>query len=59
MSPDSLVISVPLPMAKPTSAFFTAGASLTPSPVIPATKFNSLASFTKRLLSVGKARATT
>src|SRR5487761_1445668 len=30
----SLVTSVPVPIAIPMSAFFTAGASLTPSPVI-------------------------
>ncbi|HMC94388.1 MAG TPA: hypothetical protein VKO16_06410, partial [Polyangia bacterium] len=30
----SLVTSVPVPIAIPISAFFTAGASLTPSPVI-------------------------
>ena len=59
MSLDSFVISVPLPMAKPTSAFFTAGASFTPSPVIPTTRFICFANLTRRLLSVGKALATT
>ena len=59
MSLDSLVMSVPLPIEKPTSAFFTAGASLTPSPVIPTTQSIDLASLTKRLLSVGRALATT
>ena len=33
----SLAISAPLPIANPTSAFFSAGASFTPSPVIPTT----------------------
>ena len=37
ISPASFATSVPLPIANPTSAFFSAGASLTPSPVIPTT----------------------
>ena len=59
ISPASLATSVPLPMAKPTSAFFSAGESLTPSPVIPTTSSSSCASLTRRLLSVGKALETT
>ena len=37
----SLDTSVPLHMENPTSAFFSAGASFTPSPVIPTTRPNS------------------
>ena len=37
----------------------SAGESLTPSPVIPTTKFNSCANLTNRLLSLGNALATT
>ena len=59
ISPASLATSVPLPMAKPTSARLRAGASLTPSPVIPTTKFFSWANLTNRSLSSGKALATT
>ncbi len=59
ISPASLAISVPLPIAKPTSALFKAGASLMPSPVMPTTSPISCASLTSRLLSVGSARATT
>ena len=59
MSPASLATSVPEPMAKPTSAFFRAGESFTPSPVMPTTRFSSWAMRTRRLLSVGRARATT
>ena len=51
MSLASLQTSEPDPIAKPTSAFFRAGASFTPSPVIPVTKFNSSVIFTRRLLS--------
>ena len=59
MSPASRATSVPLPMAKPTSASFRAGASLMPSPVMPATSPRSWAARTRRLLSDGSARATT
>ena len=59
ISPASLATSVPLPIAKPTSAFFRAGASLIPSPVMPTTSSISCAMRTRRLLSVGRARATT
>ena len=59
ISPASLATSVPLPIAKPTSAFFRAGESLTPSPVIPTTKLSSCAMRTNLLLSDGRARATT
>ena len=41
MSLVSFETSVPLPIAKPTSARFKAGASFIPSPVIPVTKPNS------------------
>ena len=53
----SLATSVPDPMANPTSAFLSAGASLTPSPVIPTTRFRDWASLTRRLLSWGSERA--
>ena len=46
-------------MAKPTSASFRAGASLMPSPVMPTTRPACWARRTRRLLSVGSARATT
>ena len=39
MSPASRTASVPLPIAKPTSARRSAGESLTPSPVMPTTRF--------------------
>ena len=57
--PASLAASVPLPMAKPTSARFKAGESLTPSPVMPTTRFISWQRRTIRDLSVGRARAMT
>ena len=57
--PASLAASVPLPMAKPTSARFRAGESLTPSPVMPTTRFSSWHRRTIRDLSVGRARAMT
>ena len=59
MSPASLATSVPLPIANPTSACFNAGASFTPSPVIPTTKPISCAIFTSLLLSDGSALAIT
>ena len=59
ISPASRAASVPLPMANPTSAARSAGASLMPSPVIPTTSPLSWERRTRRLLSVGKARATT
>ena len=46
MSLASLETSVPLPIANPTSTFLRAGASLTPSPVIPTTKSNLCAKYT-------------
>ena len=54
----SLVTSVPvMPMATPMSAFFSAGASLTPSPVI-ATKWPLLCqAVTTRSLCAGETRA--
>ena len=57
--PASFAASVPLPMANPTSARFSAGESLTPSPVIPTTRFSSWQSRTIRDLSVGSALAMT
>ena len=54
-----MATSVPLPIAKPTFAFFRAGASLTPSPVIPTIKSISSIILTKRDLSLGRALATT
>ncbi len=59
MSLASFATSVPPPIAKPTSAFLSAGESFTPSPVIPTTKFSSCANLTNRLLSLGNALATT
>ena len=56
----SLETSVPvMPMATPMSAVFSAGASLTPSPVIATTLPFSLSSRTRRTLSSGATRATT
>ncbi len=55
----SLAISVPLPMANPTSAVFRAGASLIPSPVMPTTMSRLWAMLTSRFLSEGTALATT
>ncbi len=55
----SFATSVPPPIAKPTSAFLSAGESFTPSPVIPATRSSSWARRTRRLLSLGSALAIT
>ena len=55
----SLATSVPDPIAKPISAFLSAGASFTPSPVIPTTNSIDDAILTNLLLSCGKALATT
>ena len=56
----SFATSVPaMPIARPTSAFFSAGASLVPSPVMATTCFCSWSSFTMRYLSSGRARART
>ena len=58
ISAASLVTSVPLiPMAIPTSACFSAGASFTPSPVIPTTSFLLCSAWTRRNLSSGLVRA--
>ena len=59
IEPASLATSVPDPIANPTSALFKAGASFTPSPVIPHTRFSSCASLTILDLSVGNALAIT
>ena len=56
----SLVTSVPvIPMAMPMSAFFTAGASLTPSPVIATIWPCFLSTSTRRTLCSGVTRAIT
>lgn len=50
----SLATSVPaIPIAKPTSAFFKAGASLVPSPVTATTLPNYLIPVTNKYLSSG------
>lgn len=55
-----LAISVPaIPIAKPTSAFFKAGASLVPSPVTATTLSLSLRPITKAYLSSGHDHART
>jgi hypothetical protein len=54
ISAACLAISVPvIPIAKPTSAFFKAGASLVPSPVTATTSPSYLSPVTKRYLSSG------
>ena len=60
MSAASFVTSVPvIPIATPMSARFSAGASLTPSPVIATTLPLRLSMSTSRTLSSGATRATT
>ncbi|MDT4839277.1 hypothetical protein FQZ97_730630 [compost metagenome] len=60
ISAASLVTSVPLiPMATPISAFFSAGASFTPSPVIATICLCAWMAFTRRSLCSGLARAKT
>ena len=58
-SPASCATAVPSPIANPISACFKAGASLTPSPVIPQTSSSCCATVTRRFLSRGFARLTT
>ena len=58
-SPASCATAVPSPIANPISACFSAGASLTPSPVIPQTSSSCCAIVTRRFLSRGFARLTT
>ena len=54
MSAAYLATSVPdIPIAKPTSAFFKAGASFVPSPVTATTLPNSIKPVTKAYLSSG------
>ena len=54
----SLLTSVPeMPIAIPTSAFFNAGASLTPSPVMATTSPRCCQAPTTRSLSAGDTRA--
>lgn len=56
----SLATSVPeIPMANPISAFFNAGASLEPSPVIATTLSNSFRPVARRYLSSGEDLAST
>ncbi len=55
----SRVTSVPVPTAIPMSAFFTAGASSTPSPVIATTWPCFLSTSTRRTLCPGLTRAIT
>ena len=55
----SWVTSVPVPIAIPMSAFFTAGASLTPSPVIATIWPFFLSTSTRRTLCPGLTRAIT
>jgi len=55
----SIAMSVPVPMAMPTSAFASAGASLMPSPAIATTWRSHCASSTTRTLSAGKTSAIT
>ncbi len=58
MSETSLVTSVPvMPMATPMSASLTAGASLTPSPVMAATSPRLRQARTARSLCSGETRA--
>ena len=60
MAAAYLATSVPqIPIAKPTSAFFKAGASLVPSPVTATTSPLSLSPVTKQYLSSGLDRAKT
>jgi hypothetical protein len=60
MSEASLAVSVPaIPIAKPTSAFFKAGASLVPSPVTATTYLSLIKPTTMAYLSSGRHRATT
>ena len=58
-SPASCATAVPSPMANPISACFSAGASLTPSPVIPQTLSMSCERDTSLFLSRGLALLTT
>ncbi len=58
MPAASLLTSVPaIPIATPTSAFFSAGASLTPSPVIATIAPRFCQAPTIRSLSAGVTRA--
>lgn len=52
----SLATEVPVPIESPTCAWFSAGASLVPSPVTATTAPFCCKSCTKRCLSVGRAR---
>ena len=59
MSLASLAREVPSPMERPTCAFFSARASLVPSPVTATTCPISWSRLTRRTLSVGRAREST
>ena len=54
MSADSIATSVPEPMAIPTSAWASAGASLIPSPTIATFLPSACSFFTSNALSCGK-----
>ena len=58
-SPASLATSLPLPIATPMSAIRSAGASLTPSPVIATTAPPACSAPTMRILCAGLVRANT
>ena len=55
----SLATDVPVPMERPTWAWFSAGASFVPSPVTATTAPFCCNSWTKRCLSIGRARLIT
>ncbi len=59
MSAVSTATSVPAPMAMPTSAWASAGASLTPSPVMATTSPRAWTSLTLRAFSWGRTSANT
>ena len=59
ISADSFATSVPLPMATPIAAFLSAGASLTPSPVMDATLPVCLRASTMRTFCSGNTLAYT
>ena len=59
MSLASLATEVPVPIDRPTCAWFRAGASLVPSPVTATTAPFFCSSCTRRCLSIGRARLIT
>ena len=56
MSLASLATEVPLPMDRPTCAWFKAGASFVPSPVTATMACFCCSNWTRRCLSIGRAR---